>query len=306
VVWGKDISWIEILYIVIFLATYAYFFFRLRRLTQKIGSGMRAWSIKFVLRSVYLGLLITAILAPSFGVTEMEQKAAGKDIYFCVDLSKSMDAGDIIPSRLDKSKNLMLRAIEAMPSNRIGLIVFSSEAYVQIPLTFDTEVLKYALEKLNTSLLPTSGTNIVSAIKTAQERIQDGSQREKLMVLVTDGEDFGDVEKLDQKITNLHSIIIGVGTDDGFDIEVDNQIERTFLNREELNRLADKLKAPLYYLSDVIDPTQDLISYIDNLKPNSFNERTVLVANNKYRYFLIPAILLIMIDIIFVIKIFRV
>lgn len=267
---------------------------------------MRAWSIKFVLRSIYLGLLITAILAPSFGVTEMEQRAAGKDIYFCVDLSRSMNASDVIPSRIEKAKSMILRTIEAMPENRIGLIVFSSEAYVQIPLTFDNDVLKYAVENLSTSLLPSSGTNITSAIEITQERIQDGTDREKLMVLVTDGEDFGNLNNLELEKGNLNAILVGVGTEAGYSLAIDNSLKNTSLNKDAMEKLAGTVKAPLFILDESNDPANEVLNYIESIKPNSFNETTVLVANNKYRYFLIPALLLIMLDMVFVVKIFRI
>src|SRR5690606_27957335 len=134
--------------------------------------------IKLALRTLIFALLLVAILGPSFGGARKEVKAVGKDIVICFDLSKSMDAFDVQPTRLEKIKNEMKKVVSAFNSDRIGLVIFGSEAFMQCPLTYDQNALNLFIETLNTELVPVGGTDFGPPLKMALEKLTD--EREQL------------------------------------------------------------------------------------------------------------------------------
>ena len=175
-----------------------------------------------------------AMLGPSFGGSKKEVKSIGKDIMICVDLSKSMDAFDIQPTRLEKIKHEMQKLIASFSSDRIGVIIFGSEAFVQCPLTYDQNALNLFIETMNTSLVPVAGTDFGPALKMALDKLEDDKEKaaqakSKIIILISDGEDFGEdtdeiaseIEKQDIKLFTL-----GIGTEKGGNIYAGNGVKR--------------------------------------------------------------------------------
>ncbi|SOE23351.1 Ca-activated chloride channel family protein [Spirosomataceae bacterium TFI 002] len=318
-IWSNEISTLEIILIAIFAISYLYYLIKVKYLAKKLELSMRATSLKLILRTLYFGLIIGAILGPSFGITEMEARTAGKDIYLCVDLSQSMNASDVSPSRIEKAKTELIKLVDGIKENRIGIIIFSEQAFIQIPLTFDTEVIKIAISKLNTKLLDENGTNLSAALALAGEKLTEegnAKERNKVAVFFTDGEDFGEVKTIVPKIKamGLHSIFVGIGTKAGGEVYDENgQNLKDNLGNNVISRpnftglinIATNLNGLFFELNDAADPLKNLSSAIEQFKSVSQSERTVVVANNKYLYFLIPALLLVLIDAIFVVKIFK-
>src|SRR5688572_6722066 len=115
----------------------------------------------------------------------------------CVDLSKSMDAYDIQPTRLEKIKHEMKKLVDAFNSDRIGVIIFGSEAFVQCPLTYDQNALGIFIETMNTGLVPVAGTDFGPPLRLALKKLQDEAEnaaqaKSKVIILISDGEDFGE------------------------------------------------------------------------------------------------------------------
>src|SRR5690606_36865695 len=153
--------------------------------------------IKLAVRTLFFALLLVAILGPSFGGSKREVKAIGKDIMICIDLSKSMDAFDIQPTRLEKVKNEMKKVVAAFNSDRIGLVIFGSEAFMQCPLTYDQNALNLFIETMNTNLVPVGATDFGPPLKLALDKLSsENSQltdpKSKVIILISDGEDFGE------------------------------------------------------------------------------------------------------------------
>lgn len=162
-------------------------------------------------------LLALALAGPQWGV---ELEAVGElsgNVMIAVDTSRSMDAADVKPSRLENAK-LMLKALsEDLSSYRIGIVAFSGEAFVQCPLTTDTEAVKYFVDALSTRMLMTQGTEIAGAVETAAEAMRR-HPGEKTLILITDGEDFSDY--MDRAIgkakeTGLRVFAVGIGSPEG-------------------------------------------------------------------------------------------
>src|SRR5690606_25419369 len=135
--WYRQLETTELVLIAAFVLFYSLYLGRIIRVARVLNTPFSNVFIKIAVRTLFFALLITAILGPSFGGSKKEVKSIGKDIMICVDLSKSMDAFDIQPTRLEKVKNEMKKLVAAFSSDRIGLIIFGTEAFMQCPLTYD-------------------------------------------------------------------------------------------------------------------------------------------------------------------------
>ncbi|HYI76557.1 MAG TPA: VWA domain-containing protein, partial [Chryseolinea sp.] len=124
--WYRDLGVTEIIFIAAFVAFYIFYIVRIIRIARQLKTPYSNVFVKLFFRTVYFGLFIVALLGPSFGGSKKEVKSVGKDIMMCVDLSKSMDAFDIQPTRLQKIKFEMKKIVAAFNSDRIGIIIFSS------------------------------------------------------------------------------------------------------------------------------------------------------------------------------------
>ena len=230
-IWDKQLSEMEYIFIGIFLAIYVLYIARTLWIANKLGTTARSILLKFFLRSVYFGLIIMALLGPSFGKTEIEAQATGKDIYLAIDLSKSMDAVDIEPSRLEKVKFELLKNLIDLKSNRVGLIIFSSDAYIHSPLTFDQDALKLFIQRLNTGIIAEGGTNLNAVFELTNQKFlsnKTSNNRAKVIILITDGEDFGEIDSkmLKAVVQNkINVLILGVGTQQGGKIKLVNKTD---------------------------------------------------------------------------------
>ena len=183
----------------------------------------RASFLKFLTRSVAFALLIIALLEPSFGNIENESKikASNKIIYFVVDVSKSMDAMDVAPSRIEKVKNEIKKIIKFLPNERYGIIAFASQAELYTPLTSDVENLKTMISMLNTETIAESGTNLVDALKLSLAKTNQtkyGNESTATIIVFSDGEDFADIDENilnDFKRNRVNFFMVGVGTKRG-------------------------------------------------------------------------------------------
>lgn len=317
--WNDHLSQTEYGFIAIFLLLYAFYFLRIFRLARQLGSN--AWAIipKFFLRTAYLTFLLIALLGPSFGEAEKELVAEGKDIYLAVDLSKSMDATDISPTRLEKVKFELNRLVQALPGNRFGLLVFSTEAYVHSPLTTDGRALETFIQSLETRLVPESGTNLCSAIQLAlQKQLKDmvAPNQSKVIVVMTDGENFGDCDPALLSRLRTYGIplfVVGVGTENGSLIQTskgplrdeEGQPVRSRLNREYLRKLAQDAHGSYLELTSTSSDLTPLISAISGLENRLIDQRKLSVTANKYHYFLVIALVLIAADLLITVRTFK-
>jgi Ca-activated chloride channel family protein len=173
--WYREFGWTELALIAAFFLFYLFYLLRIIRIAKSLNTPFHNVFFKFFPRSLAFGLLIIALLGPSFGEAKREVKSIGKDIMFCVDLSRSMDAFDIAPTRLEKIKFEMKRVVSAFSSDRLGIIIFSSESFMQCPLTFDQNALNLFIETMNTGLVPASGTDLGPPLKMAMTKLEQDS-----------------------------------------------------------------------------------------------------------------------------------
>lgn len=312
-------------FILIGIIGFLYFWYiaRISYAAIVLRTSFRSVFKKLFLRSTYFFLIMISLLAPSFGDVKKEIKSIGKDIYFLVDLSNSMNVRDIQPSRLDKVKFELKKITEAFSSDRIGLIIFSSDAFVQCPLTYDLSALTVFIETLSTNLVPSAGTDFAPAIEMAMKRfknadLNDGNEpKSKILVLISDGEDFGNdtedlVEKLDDD--NIKLFTLGIGTENGGRVPSENGFKRnndgeiavSKLNSSALKKLANITGAKYYEITDQKNDVPRLIADISNIEGQLREIKTVDTSANKYFYFLFIAIILVILDILITVKVIKI
>jgi Ca-activated chloride channel family protein len=315
VLWYRGISITEIIFFAGFVLLYAVYLVRVIRIAKTLRTPYSNVFVKLLFRTLYFGLFIIAVLGPSFGGSKKEVKSMGKDIVICVDLSKSMDAFDIQPSRLEKIKFELKKVVSAFNSDRIGIIIFSSEAFMQCPLTYDQNALNLFIETMNTGLVPASGTDFGPPLKLALQKLEDdkaggaGRTNSKVIILISDGEDFGEetkevaqqIEKDDIKLFTL-----GVGTEKGGNIYNGNALKTnrqglivlTKLNPDALISLANNTGGQYFEINETKNDISRLINTIGKIEGEMRDTRFVDVTANKYFYFLLAAALLFLLDIL--------
>ncbi len=316
----KSLDYSEISLFFLFIIFYSIYLIRVFRINKKIEVSLKKVIYKFILRSLYFFLMIIALLGPSFGDNKKEINIVGKDIMILVDLSQSMNADDIKPTRLEKVKFEMKKIIDEFSSDRIGIIMFSSEAYVQCPLTYDKNALNLFIETLNTSLVPNSGTDFGPALELSLSKLEDENSNNKeinskVIILISDGEDFGEetessLEKIKSSSIKLFSV--GIGSIQGSKLLLGNGKFKkdnegndvvTKLNPNSLKETASYTGGKYFEISNEINQTDNLISEIINIKGDYIESKTVDVTENKYFYFLFSALILMLIDFTFSYKI---
>ena len=154
-------------------------------------------------------LLIIALARPQWGFALEEVKQRGLDIVLAIDTSRSMQAEDIAPNRLARAKLAAMDLIQAAKTDRLGLVAFSSVAFLQCPLTFDDGAFRQSLDSLDPNILPQGGTSIAQAINAALPAYREGDNH-KVLVLFTDGEDHegGAVEAAEAAVQKRHPAVL--------------------------------------------------------------------------------------------------
>lgn len=311
--WFRSFSWVEIALVAGFVVFYALYIIRMVRISRAIHSPMSAVFVKLVLRTALFVLLLIAYLGPSFGEAKREVQSVGKDIMICVDLSKSMDAFDIQPSRLEKLKFEMKKLVEAFNSDRLGIIIFSSEAFMQCPLTFDQNALNLFIETMNTNLVPSSGTDFGPPLRMAMDKLEDpnagGSEKSKMILLISDGEDFGDeTEDIAKEIADkdIKLFTLGIGTEHGGQIYAGRSLKTdrngnpvvSKLNPTSLKKVASLTGGQYFEINESGNDLSRLINTISKIEGEIRDTRLVDVSANRYFYFLLAALALLVLDIL--------
>lgn len=158
---------------------------------NKLSPDMATYKhqIKFILWLVATSLIVLALSNLQLGSKLEKVKRSGIDLVIAIDVSKSMLAEDLKPNRLSRAKRFVSGMIKKLQNDRIAIIIFAGNAYLQMPLTIDYAAAKMYLKSINTNIVPTQGTAISEAIKLANESFVAGEQKHKALVIITDGED---------------------------------------------------------------------------------------------------------------------
>jgi Ca-activated chloride channel family protein len=320
--WYLPFTSLEFIFLLLFVVLYGGYLYRIKRLAHQFSQKANALWVKAILRSVYLVLLLVALLGPSFGAMTKEIRTNGKDVFLAVDLSPSMKATDVPPSRLEKVKLELQDFIANSNADRVGLIGFSSEAFVLSPLTYDQSALELFVQSLQTNLIPSDAAQLGPALTLALQKFKDSEtsrelERSKIVVLFSDGETFG--ENLRPVLTELVNegirvYCLGIGTHAGgripegrsFKKDGDGNIVVTKLEPEALKDIATRTQGGYYEINQTISEMPRLLSAVNAVKSELRQTKVVEVAANKYLYPLLAALLLIAMDIFWTLQVLRI
>lgn len=282
----------------------------IQQLFPDVSKTKRIW--KFILFTLAFTLVIIGIVNPQVGTKLEEVKRKGADLMICLDVSNSMKAEDIQPNRLEKSKQAIAKLLDKLEGDRIGIIVFGGEAYVQLPITTDYAAAKLFLEGINTDMIPTQGTAIGAAINLAMESFGKDEGKNKAIVIITDGENHEDdavkaAEAAAEKGITIHTI--GMGSADGSPIPVyrgtmregfrkdkDGNTVVTKLNEQALQEIAAAGSGIYVRASNSDAGLNNVITAIDKLEKKQFESKMYSDYEDRFQWFISAALVLLLIE----------
>lgn len=310
--WYRSIGIEEYVFIGAFVVFYFLYILRIIRISRSLNTGFRKVFSKIFLRTAYFILLIIALLGPSFGDSTREIKSVGKDIYLVVDISESMNAYDIQPSRIQKVKFELKNIVRSFSSDRIGLIIFSSEAFMQCPLTYDQSALMLFIEALSTDLAPSGGTDFGPALKMAMNKLKGEETtvtqpKSKVIILISDGEDFGEqtedaADAIEENGIALFTLGVGskdgsrIKTQNGYKLHRDGSFVISSIDSRQLKSIAVKTGGKYFEINESQNDVERMINSVNKIEGELRDTRLVDVTSNKYYYFLALSLILMSAD----------
>ena len=235
-------------------------------------------TVKFVLLLAALALLIVMVARPQMGSKISNEKRNGIETMICLDISNSMLAEDVAPSRLDKSKMLIENLVDNFTNDKIGLIVFAGDAFVQLPITSDYVSAKMFLQNISPSLIQTQGTNIGQAISLATKSFTQQDNVGRAIIVITDGENHEEGAQEAAQMANKKGInvfILGIGNAKGAPIPMgdgsylkDNagNTVMTALNEQMCRQLAQAGKGQYIHVDNTSDAEKALNNELTKLQ----------------------------------------
>ncbi|MGL5724012.1 vWA domain-containing protein [Cetobacterium sp.] len=250
-------------------------------------------SLKAIFLSVGAFFIFLALLSPQKLKEEQKVEVKGSDLYILMDISKSMLAQDSYPNRLELSKNELKEILLNLKGDRVGIIPFSDSAYIQMPLTDDYFMAINYIDAIDSKLISGGGTQLLEALKLANSSFQKTEAKDKNVIIFSDGGDK-EPEVLDfVKKNNLKTFILGVGTEEGSVIPIDNgfikdnsgNIVVSKLNNTFLKELASESGGEYYSLNNLNTGNyKKLIHDIGKLDKTSQREENLKVYEKYYQY----------------------
>jgi len=254
-----------------------------------------------------LALCIVALARPQWGATEEQVFDQSREVLIAVDLSKSMLAQDVKPSRLERSKLLISSLLDNLRGERVGLVLFSGTAFLQSPLSADYEILRELLPALNPEYLPEGGTNYQSMLETSIQAFGT-SAADRYLIVLSDGEATDEDWKpqIDAlKAKGIRVIGLGVGTAQGaFIPEPDGSLVKDERGAVVLSRLENSTLQELAQLtggayadaSSWVDLAALLRQTVDAGKKGQFSEKSTARLVERFQWFLAPGLALLLVS----------
>lgn len=203
-------------------------------------ASTRRYRTKFILYLSAFVLIVFGLARPQLGSKLQEIKMEGIQIMLAVDVSNSMLARDFEPNRLERTKYAINRLLEGLKQDRVGLVVFAGDAYVQLPITSDYLTARNFTQQISTTMVSKQGTAIAAAIDLAASSFSSDSEGSRVIIMITDGENHeGDVIPAAKRAAakGIKIYTIGIGTPEGAPIQIGDD----FIRDEEGNMVVTKL-----------------------------------------------------------------
>lgn len=258
--------------------------------------------LKLVLFLLALTCFILALVNPKIGSKMKTVKRKGIDIVFAMDVSKSMLAEDIAPNRLDKSKRLVQEIINSLGGDRVGIIAYAGSAFPQLPITTDYSAAKLFLNGLNTDMVSSQGTAINQAIELAQTYYNDKSQTNRVLFIVSDGEDHGgDIDDISKEAAEkgIRIFTIGVGTAKGARIPIkENGVVKHFkkdrngqtvitkMDKSTLQKIAKVTKGKYFDGSNTAEVVKEVDKALNKIQKSDYESKQYASFQDQFQWFL--------------------
>ena len=255
-------------------------------------------------RLIAIGLLILAIASsgPQIGTRVRPVERKGIDLVIALDTSTSMDAEDVTPSRLLKAKFELGRLIRTLNGDRVAIIVFAGSSHLYLPLTTDYEAALLFLNEIDTNMIPTQGTDISSAMNIALSAFTEETDKFKVMLIVTDGEDHeGEAVDLAMQASNNGLMIntVGVGSSIGSLIPIKNnkgevneykrdlkgRLITSKLNEKNLEDIAIAGNGTFFLFNNNRDTYKDISKAIESMEKKTISTHEFSEYEDRYQFF---------------------
>ncbi len=269
--------------------------------------------LKLSILLLALTCLIIGLVNPKIGTKMETVKREGIDIVFAVDVSKSMLAEDVAPSRLEKSKQLVSQIINSLGSDRIGIVAYAGSAFPVLPITSDYSVAKMFLQSMNPDMVSSQGTSLDEAIRLSAKYFDEKSKTSKLIILISDGEDHSEGASVAAEEANklgMRIITIGVGTERGGTIPLrENGIVKSYqkdqngqtvitkLNQEGLKTIAKATKGNYVYGGNTKEVLEFIKNELNKIQKTEFESTQMADFQSQFQWFIGFGLLLLFVDI---------
>ena len=256
---------------------------------------------------IAMTLGVISLANPQWGTKKEKIKTTSADIYLALDVSNSMNATDISPSRLERSKRFCQKLLDELGGNRVGLIFFAGSAYLQMPLTNDIAAAKVVVKAANTNLAGTQGTEISEAIDLALKANPEEEPHAKAIIVISDGENHEEsaISAAEKAVENGDIVYtIGVGTETGAFVPVVRNGREEYIKDSQGNPIKSKLNIPMlqdiaragkgefFLVSDGDSAINSLLNNLQKIQKREVEQRSFTEFASYYQYFLLLAIIL--------------
>ncbi len=311
-----------ILLLLVVIAVVVYFMYQLQRkkkitklgdqklvesLTPSYSALLNKVKFIFLALALFFGVIGLANLQKSGEVQQVAQK--GIDVVIALDVSNSMYAQDLKPSRLEKAKLFTNKLIDGLSSNRLAFILFAGRPYLSVPLTSDVEALKMNLSLASPEQVPTQGTVLGDALQMARETFNTKDAKHKAVIVISDGEDhdekaLNEVKKLSEE--GITICTIGIGSEQGAPIPLPNNegfkkdgegkeiISK--MNEEELQKLADVGNGMYIRLNNITSDVASLKNQLEQIEKSDLGNSRFTNYSSYFQYFLAFMLLFMLIE----------
>ena len=271
-------------------------------------------SLKFIILCLAVGFLVIGLINPKIGTKLETIKREGVDIVFAIDVSKSMLAEDVAPNRLEKSKQLVTQIINNLASDRVGIIAYAGKAFPQLPITTDYASAKMFLQSMNTDMLSSQGTAINEAIQLSRNYFDDEEQTNRVLIIISDGEDHNDLsievaEAASEEGIKIYTI--GVGSEKGGPIPLkrngvvmsykkdqNNETVITKLNEQTLRLIANEAKGGYINGSQTAAVVEQIRAVLSAMDKKEFEAKEFAEYKDQFQWFLGIGLFFLILDVL--------
>ncbi len=251
--------------------------------------------------------MILALGQPQFGAKLHEVTRKGVEIMLAVDVSNSMLAEDFAPNRLERTKNAVNRLIEQLDKDRVGMVVFAGDAYIQLPITSDYISAKSFVNGLNPNMVPVQGTSLARALEVATRSFSDQSRQSRAIILITDGESHDDDPIAAAQLAKEQGVVVytvGIGTPEGAPITIggetikdeNGQMVVSKLDEQTLQQIAVLTGGSYVRATDMQIGLNEILKQIDRMEKKEFSSMAFSEYNDQFHYLLACALVLLLVE----------